>query len=40
MDAPDIRFLLAGYPAVFQHPVLAPYPAEEPQTAGYLKRIF
>jgi len=28
MDAPDIRFLMAGYPAILQHPVLAPNPAE------------
>ena len=36
-DVPDIRFRLAGYPAVFFYP--APVPAEMVPGTGYLYRI-
>ena len=38
-DVPDIRFRLAGYPAVFFYPVPAPVPAEMVPGTGYLYRI-
>ena len=38
-DVPDIRFLLAGYPAVIFYPVPAPVPAEMVPGTGYLYRI-
>jgi len=34
-DVPDIRFRLAGYPAIFTNPV----PAKMVQSTGYLSRI-
>ena len=36
-DVPDIRFRLAGYPAIFPNPV--PVPAKTVPGTGYLSRI-
>jgi len=36
-DVPDIRFRLAGYPAIFSNP--APVPAKMVPGTGYLSRI-
>ena len=36
-DVPDIRFRLAGYPAIFSNP--APVPAKMVPSTGYLSRI-
>ena len=36
-DVPDIRFRLAGYPAIFSYPV--PVPAKMVPGTGYLSRI-
>jgi len=36
-DVPDIRFRLAGYPAIFSNPV--PVPAETVPGTGYLSQI-
>ena len=36
-DLPDIRFRLAGYPAIFSNPV--PVPAKTVPGTGYLSRI-
>jgi len=36
-DVPDIRFRLAGYPAIFSNPV--PVPANTVPGTGYLSRI-
>ena len=38
-DVPDIRFRLAGYPAIFSNPVPAPVPAKMVPGTGYLSRI-
>ena len=38
-DVPDIRFRLAGYPAIFSNPVPAPVPAKLEPGTGYLSRI-
>ena len=38
-DVPDIRFRLAGYPAIFSNPVPAPVPAKTIPGTGYLSRI-
>ena len=36
-DVPDIRFRLAGYPAIFSNPV--PAPVKMVPSTGYLSRI-
>jgi len=38
-DVPDIRFRLAGYPAIFSNPVPAPVPAKTVPGTGYVSRI-
>jgi len=38
-DVPDVHFWLSGYPATFQHPILATDLAEKPKTTGYLNQI-
>jgi len=38
-DVPDIRFWLAGYPAIFSNLVPAPVPAKMVPGTGYLSRI-
>ena len=38
-DVPDIRFWLAGYPAIFSNPVPVPVPAKMVPGTGYLSRI-
>ena len=38
-DVPDIRFRLAGYPAIFSNPVPAPVPAKTVPGTGYLSQI-
>ena len=38
-DVPDIRFRLAGYPAIFSNTVPAPVLVKMVQSTGYLSRI-